>query len=592
MKLPRLISSLALTLIVLLAAGSAGGRSAADGSGYDVVVVGSEPEAIAAAVAAAEEGARTLLLSEDRRLGGLFVLGQLNVLDLRTQPVNLQQGLFERWWQMVGGGHSFDVTRAEAAFGRLLQEAGVEVILSAPAPTPVLEGARVTGVRAGGAEYRARQVIDGTADMDLAAAAGAPFTVGFESIGLEERMVDTLVFRITGVDWDELTRGVRRRGHSYATIDDRVAWGHFGGVPAAYQPVEPGLRLRGLNLGLQDDGSVLVNALLIHGIDPFDANSRIEGRARARREAARVVRYLAGKIPGFSRARFAGAAPRLYVRESRHLGALCTLTVDDVLDNEVTELDVAAGGYPLDVQVLTLHDTGYVFGTPEVYGVRLCVNVPQGLDGLWVVGKSAGYDPIAASSARVVPFGMNLAEAVGVAAAITTEQGRSPAAAATDEAVVRRVRERLLQRGAYLPPIEARDPAGPHEHPRYDAYRLMLSRGLALGGYDNSPELDSPTTALSYLYLLSNVLTRFFGDPQAGKELVAEVGLPEGPLTPELGAAFTRRASCRLGGCLDAEAVLAAAGVAPGSAETLTRGDGYALAAALIRSAQSRVSTN
>lgn len=579
---------LTLTLMLLLSPPLAMGQTAADVSDFEVVVVGSEPEAIAAAVAAAEEGARTLLVSEEERLGGLFVLGQLNVLDLRTQPVNLQQGLFERWWQMVGGGHSFDVPRAEAAFARLLEESGVEVVLGVPTPAPLMDGRRVTGVRVGEVAYPARQVIDGTADMEFAAAAGAPHTVGFESIGLEERMVDTLVFRIDGVDWAGLGRAVRERGHSYATIDDRVAWGHFGGIPARYKPMESGLRLRGLNLGLQDDGSVLVNALLIHGIDPFDPESRAEGRARAQQEAARVVEYLAAELPGFSRARFAGTAPRLYIRESRHLTALCTLTVDDVLDNRVTERDVAAGGYPLDVQVLTENDTGYVFGTPEVYGVRLCVNVPQELDGLWVVGKSAGYDPIAASSARVVPFGMNVAEAVGVAAALAVDRGRTPAQVAGDEAAIREVRERLLQRGAYLARVGPREPAGPHDHPHYDAYRLMLSRGLALGGYSNTPELDSPTTALSYLYLLSNVLTRFFGAPQAGKDLVAEVGLPEGPLTSELGATFSRRASCHLGDCLEPGAVLAAAGVGSSSAATLTRGDGYALAAALIEDLSSR----
>ena len=77
-------------------------------------------------------------------------------------------------------------------------------------------------------------------------------------------------------------------------------------------------------------------------------------------------------------ATFGGVAPKLYIRESRHLETLCKLTVNNVLDNVVTTEDVVAGGYPLDVQVLTPNDTGFVFGVPEVYGVRLCVTVPQG----------------------------------------------------------------------------------------------------------------------------------------------------------------------------------------------------------------------
>ena len=567
---------------ILLALGLLlGAASSQEANDWDIVVVGSEPEAIAAAVSAAEEGASTLLITGHDRLGGLFVLGELNVLDLRTQPVNLQKGLFERWWNLVGRGHSFDVRRAQRAFERLLDEAGVTVRTGADEMVPVMEGRQVVGVRSGDDVFHAGQVIDGTADMDFGALAGAGYTVGFESLGLKARMVDTLVFRIDGVDWQALRRGVRERGRDYAIQDEWVAWGHFGGYPAAYRAQEDGIRLRGLNLGLQEDGSVLVNALLIHDIDPFDSASIAEGRARAEREAPRVVAYLAEELPGFANATYSGAAQTLYIRESRHLQAQCTLTVDDVMDNRVTPLDIAAGGYPLDVQILTRSDTGFVFGAPEIYGVQLCVAVPQDVSGLWVVGKAAGYDPIAASSARVVPFGMNVAEAVGVAAARAVRAGAEPAQFAADEAQIAGLRERLLERGAYLPPVAAREPVGPSDHPHYGAYRLMLSRGLALGGYSNDPRLHQETTALSFVYLLSNVLERFFGLDGAGTQLVALVGTPEGPLTPENANHSSRAAACLLNASESGEiAVEELVGAAPG--DTLSRGAAYEVAAALI----------
>lgn len=576
----RLLSLLALLTIALTGSGQGTLR---DLGGFDVIVVGSEPEAIAAAVAAAESGAATMLISEDERLGGLFVMGQLNVLDLRTQPVNLQQGLFDRWWRLVGRGHSFDVQRAEQAFRTLLARAGVEVRLSADEISPLMAGERVVGVYSGGVAHAGRQIIDGTADMDFAAAAGSEFTVGFSSLGLPERMVDTLVFRVGGVSWPALRAGIRERGRSYATIDEHVAWGHFGGYPARYPPVEEGLRLRGLNLGLQDDGTVLVNALLIHGIDPFDPASRAEGRGRAEREAPRVVEYLARELPGFESAFLAGVADKLYIRESRHLQAECVLTVDDVLDHRVSELDIAAGGYPLDVQVLTPNDSGYVFGAPEIYGVRLCIAIPTGPDRLWVVGKAAGYDPIAASSARVVPFGMNVAEAVGVAAAYSAREERSPVEFASDPSAIGELRSRLLARGAYLPPVLDRRAAGPSDHPHYRAYRMMLARGLAVGGYDNDPVLDAPVHTLSYLYLLSNVMTRFFERPGAGQELVASLGAPEGPLTLASARELTRRAGCSVGPCPEPDTITRAAGLSVDDDAQLTRGQAYALAAALVR---------
>ncbi len=549
---------------------------------YHVVVVGSEPEAITAAVAAAESGAHTLLISQDARLGGLFVLGAMNVLDLRRTPVDYQRGLFERWWRQVGRGNAFDVARAERAFAELLDAAGVHVRLGAPAIAPLMRDGLVVGVvPAGEAPITALQVIDGTADADLAAAAGAHSSYGFTSLGQDARMADTLVFRIDGIDWEALRRAARARGRSYAYVDDRVAYGHFGRHPAAFEASTPGIRLRGLNLGRQDDGSVLVNALLIYGVDPFDAASRADGWARAAAEVPAVVAWLAQALPGFEQARPGGVAEQLYVRQTRHLVARCVLTVDHVLDGHVTEFAVAAGGYPLDVQTLLPSDDGFVFGTPEIYGARLCMSIPVDVDGLWVVGRSAGFDAIAHSSARVVPFGMALAEAVGVAAAMAAALDLSPAALADDPALVRDVREGLASRGAYLPTVRARRPVGPITHPHYDDYRALVRWGLALAGYDNQPQLDLPATRTTLLFLLSNVFRRAYFEDHAGRDLIDRFGLDAGPLDAASAAQVTAAALCRLERCPpgDTWAALQAIGLRiPEPEAGLRRGEVFALA--------------
>ncbi|MGL4609017.1 MAG: FAD-dependent oxidoreductase [Trueperaceae bacterium] len=556
---------------------------------YDVIVVGSEPEAISAAVAAGESGARTVLITADSKLGGLFVMGQMNSLDLRTEPVNYQGGLFLRWWQMVGKGHSFDIQQAEGAFEELLVAAGVEVKLGVAGIVPLTQGSTVSGVQfndaRGHRSFYGKHIIDGTADMDFATAAGATSTFGFSGVGFGTRMVDTLVFRIDGVDWPKLQEGVRAKGKDYAAVDSHVAWGHFGGYPAKYKATEEGIRLRGLNLGQQNDGTILVNALLIYNINPYDPASIAEGFARAEREAPRIIDYLKAELPGFENARYGGVAEKLYIRETRHLEAECTLTTNDVLDNKVTEFAVAAGGYPLDVQTLTPYDNGYVYGTPEIYGVELCVNVPTTIENLWVVGKAAGYDAIAASSARVVPFGMVLAEAVGVAAAYGAAQNETPRVLVTDTAAINTIRTTLQSRGAYLPEVKARNPVGPFNHPYYRDYRLMLSRGLAVGGYNNEPKLDETMKAISYVYLLSNVSQRFFKDQKTGPELVA--GYPDNTvaLTPDLALQITHDFACRVGTCLEQNwGALIANDLAPETfppTRDLTRGEMYALAARL-----------
>lgn len=563
------------------------GTAPAAAEAWTVIVVGAEPEAIAAAVAAAEQGAATLLVARDPRLGGLFVRGALNVLDLRVTPVDYQRGLFERWWRRVGRLTAFDVGRAERAFAELLAQAGVTVRLGATSVAPWVEEGRVVGVWLDGAPLAARQVIDGTADADLAAAAGARSSWGFADVGLDARMADTLVFRIDGVDWGALRRGVAARGRAYAYADDRVAYGHFGGHPAAYRASDPALRLRGLNLGRQDDGTVLVNALLIYGVDPLDEASRAAARERAAAEVARIVAYLAEDLPGFAGARAGGVADDLYVRQTRHLHALCRLTIDDVIDHVVTDLDVAAGGYPLDVQTLAPHDDGFVYGLPEVYGGRLCMMVPADVGGLWVVGRSAGYDPLAQSSARVVPFGMAMAEAAGVAAAWAAARGLDAADVARQPGAVDAVRTRLLERGAFLPPVAPRAAAGPTDHAHYQDYRAMLRWGLAVGGYGNDPVLDAAASQTSLLYLLANVGQRALGDGVAGRRTIEAFGLRADPLEPAQAAAIVGAFVAHAG--LPAAAAwhgrvatwpdLAAAGLGlPAPDRALRRGEAYALA--------------
>lgn len=584
----RAARALALALLLALSAAFASGATPPTTLDYDVVVVGAEPEAVAAAIAAAESGARTLLISEAPRLGGLFVRGALNVLDLRVTPADFQLGVFDRWWRRNGRHHAFDVAQAERIFAQMLAEAGVEVRLQSAPIAPLLDDGRVVGIElaeGSGGALRAGMVIDATEDADLAAAAGAPSRFGFEELGWPVRMADTLVLRIDGVNWPALQLGANLRGRDYAYVDAHVAYGHFAGVPAAYRPLEPGLRLRGLNIGRQSDGSVLINALLIYGINPFDPESRAEGIARAQREAPRIVEYLAGEIPGFGRARLGGFADDLYVRQTRHTLTECRLSIDDVLDHRVEPTDIAKGGYPLDVQTLQPTDTGFVFGLPEIYGGRLCMMVPLDVDGLWVVGRSAGFDPIAQSSARVVPFGMAMAEAAGVAAAMALELGVSPRAFIADEARLVAVREELGRRGAALPVVAERRPAGPVDHPHYGAYRSMLRWGLALGGYSNDPRLDDGASGTSLIYLLSNLAQRAFDDPAMGRSQIERFGLPNEPLQAELAARIVGDAIARLEGGGAASSwsdlqQLGFVGAPPDGA--LSRGEVYALASWIL----------
>lgn len=551
---------------------------------FDLLVYGNEPEAILAAVSAAELGLDVALITQEPALGGLYTQGWLNVLDLKTQPHDYQLGIFDTWWRQVGRSDAFDIPTAMHVFTDMLAAADVTVVLGSKPLAPVFTDEALAGlyVPETAELYEAAFFIDASADADFAAAAGAPFTIGWETFGVNLRMADTLVFSLEGVDWNRLTRHIRNRGSHYAVAKEHVAWGHFGGVPAAYEPSNTRFKLRGLNLGLQADGSVLVNALLIYDIDPLDEASLARGRVLATNEAHRVTAYLQEHIPGLERALVNAVAPELYVRESRHLQGLCTLTAEDVMYNRTGPFAIAAGGYPLDAQSFTPHDTGYVWATPGMFGGQLCMMTPPNIPNLFVAGRSGSFDPVAFSSGRIVPFGIAMAEGAAVAAAYAVTHNLSAQDVATGAEHITTIRETLRARGAYLPPVETNyEPLGPHDDPHYEAFVLMVSRGLALGGYDNNPRLHERVSSISFAYLLSNVATRFFYEPTTGEAIVdvlrSHLHIDDAaPLTAATAAALVEEAACLLGVCNELPALPELQDPAH-----LTRGETYALAAQL-----------
>lgn len=493
------------------------GVAAAGAAGeYDVVVVGAEPEGVAAAVAAARAGARVLLLERRGGPGGLYVYGWLNSFDLNYGPHNelLTRGIFEEFFKAVGGT-SFDVEQARRLFEQFIgRERNLTAIYNVSGLAPVLsaDGA-VVAVAAQTAQgqvlFRARAFIDATQDADLAAAAGVPYTFGGEDYGSPEVMAATLVFKLKGVDWAGVSQALKQDGDIHTGADATSAWG-FWTEMRRYSPTTPRLRVRGLNLGRQKDGSVLVNALQIFGVNGVDPDSYRKGYELARRELPRIVSFMRRNIRPFARAELAGAAPELYIRETRHMRGEYVLTIDDVLGNRYFPDQIAVASYPVDVQATSPKNFGWAFGKPTMYSIPLRCLVPLGAEDLFVVGRSASYSSLAAGSARVVPVGMATGQAAGVAAAVAAKRGLTPRAIARTPALVKEVQEILKSQGAYLPTFSFSHPVA--DHWAYPAVRELQRLGLVAAGYKNEYRLEEPMTAASFLNLARVAFRRFAPD--------------------------------------------------------------------------------
>lgn len=330
--------------------------------GPDLVVYGGTPQGVMAAVAASRQGLHVLLLEPGPQLGGVVVRSWLATLDdtQDAQGHSLYGGLYAEFYRSTGSNRNVDTGQAERVLWRMLRRAQVEVRLN----STVERGAGAVRLEHGwirsigvhhlvdGRRFAAPAFIDATDTASLAAQSGAAFTLGRQDGGLDRKqMAATLILRLGGVNWDSLEQALTREQHSSHDLvgfDRHGAYG-FGPLVSAYLPSQSQLHLRGLNIARQNDGSLLVNALLIAGVDGTNEASVHRAYQRAAREAQKVMAFLRrADDKTFGRARLLGVAPELYLRETRHVIGLQRLHADDALRGQSGPDSVATGGYPFD----------------------------------------------------------------------------------------------------------------------------------------------------------------------------------------------------------------------------------------------------
>lgn len=517
--------------VIFLAAGCTGSIPAADISGktgaletspvpetvqdglppfevYDLCVYGTEPEGISAALAGARRGLKVLITSPACEVGGLFTLGELNFFDMNhsRKGTLLTRGIFKEFYDLVGGT-SFDISHAASVFRRLLtKEDNITLLLGHKLSNAIMNDDKLTGLLL---DYEgnikniyAKVFIDASADADLAAISGAAHTTAPD----DSSMGVTLIFTLEGLNWRAVSRYLKNDGDPHSDYSKRSAWGYkaegFG-----YKAQDPGIMLRGFNISRQRNGDAVINSLIIFGVDVFDPESRKNAITRAQKELEYIVPYLNETCPGFESAILKSTARELYIRESRHMITEYILTIDDVLENRDQWDRIAIGGYPVDVQPSISNPYGNIIGSPDQYAIPFRCLVPLGVENLMVVGKSAGFSPLAAGSARVVPVGMATAEAAGAAARVIIDNCLTPRQLAYDTKLIATLQADLKARGAYLTMRAIKMPAV-MEHFAYDAVRTLRALGMLAGGYSNDYQLDIEVSTQRAANLINRVLEK------------------------------------------------------------------------------------
>jgi hypothetical protein len=428
----------------------------------DVLVVGGTPAGIAAAAGAARAGARVHIVESRPKLGGVITWAWLTTFDMNLSPdgVQLTRGVFSDYYRLLG--LSFDLEQAAPKLTwAVYREPLVNVTEDAPLVRPLLNGDRITGAEFEDRAFnrpltvRAKLTIDATDDADLATVAGVPYVLGREGPdGGRWMQPATLIFRLARVSWDELTAAIMAEqsgDHVLRGVNGKAAWG-FSDAMRSYKPAQPATGVLGLNMALQNDGSVLVNTLQIFQVDGTVPASLDDAMVRAERELPHLVQFLRVTIPGMSEAELVDHAPELYLRETRHVEGLQVLTVNDILFGTVFPDRIAVASYPIDIHPYQPEWTNPYAPVRHVYTIPLKTLVPRNVNALLVASRAFSATSEAAGSARVIPTTMALGQAAGVAAAICAKADCTLAELARTPALVRRVQDALVTQGAYLGP--------------------------------------------------------------------------------------------------------------------------------------------
>ncbi|MFP4370972.1 MAG: FAD-dependent oxidoreductase [Halanaerobium sp.] len=488
--------------------------SAAENLKKDLIVFGDEPEGVAAAVAAAREDKEVLLVMKRANPGGLMTYAALNFIDLNydSNSRNINHGIFSEWHQKIGASISFSPKKAELAFKEILRaEKNIEIMESVFLEKVVLNENNIDfiKIKKDGEKYNlnADFYIDASQDGDLAAEAGEDYFIGTADINLKNSwMASTQILKYSRVEPAALKKAVKSNKYKDSYFRGDHAWG-FSDFGKSYQPKNQNLRLRGLNIVfIEEDGSydAYINALLLFNVNPLSEKSTAEAKQRAAEEAQFILKYLQNNLEGFVKAELNELPQELYKRESRHFLTEYQLGVKDLFRQKIFADTVTLASYPLDYQAAAQDYPGFVLFNPEYYSIPLRTLIARKNKNLMIVGRSSGYSSLTAASARVIPVGMNTAEAAGTAVSEAINKNKKLLEIAEDEESLNKIRSKLnIDLSKY--PAES---AIVNDPQLSQNLQKLLSWGITIGGYNNNFKLYNTPSEKEFTAVILKIMQK------------------------------------------------------------------------------------
>ncbi len=461
--------------------------SAADRTGYDVIVVGAGTTGVVAAIAAAQTGARTCLVESSGYLGGTtYALG--NVITFHNNRMEqvvrgLPQKIVDRLAEVggvVGSGHLpnpsgqcgtvtlIDPPTYNLVAFEMLKESGVEVMLQTVATEAIVENGRLLGInvfnRSGHHRLTAHTIVDTSGDADIALMSGAEC----ENDITGQRLTATSVFRLGNVDHAALVADFKQHPHRLILHEDDYLKREKGQTPEQimaavnsiydlpfiylsnivrdYIPHSDWKKWNITGTDKQDWGDlapfgsrvhlspsaaspdiIFMNTTNVH----FDSTNPMElsrGEMEGQRQVKLMHTLLRTCVPGFRQSVLLGSHPKISVRASLRIVGEYQLSRSDVEEGVRFPDAIARGCYPMSVTSPTQPNVRlhlYVKDGGD-YDIPYRCLVPKKIDGLLVAGRCISGTREAVGSTRNGAHCMAEGHAAGVAAALSAKEGIMP----------------------------------------------------------------------------------------------------------------------------------------------------------------------
>lgn len=386
---------------------------------YDVIVAGGGPAGVGTAISAARHGMSVLVVERFGCLGGMWTAGLVNPLFDYENKGGIVQEIVDRINAIGMNSHSgnmytFDIETMKLLLDRIMNENGVDVLFHTFVAKPYMEGNVVKGLfvenKSGRGLYTAKRLVDCTGDGDVAARAGAPYTVGRPGDSACQPM--TTMFKIGNADY------VQRYDYPYGNgnelFDMMKAAVKREGIEYDFNFERPCL------LNLPGNHTGVMQMTHMRGYDPLNAVSLSKAEMEGRERVYEAMRFFKTYLPQFEHAQLEQTAQMIGIRESRHITGEYQLTLEDMLEGRRFDDGFATCCFNVDIHQpdgKSQEEAGRYKIKPYQLPYRSLV--PLKAENILVAGRAISGSFEAHASYRVTGDCVAMGQAAGIACALS-----------------------------------------------------------------------------------------------------------------------------------------------------------------------------